>query len=144
VESAVAPAAPQPSAAPGIAATLADRLVREAHGRPAIQPNADDILAAFAKAGGAVVTKRQGLGATYKASFCEGGTTGDGSVTVSVCEYTDEAAASAGLAALRAIYPAKQARHVLHKSTVLTTLCLQDGRAAQELEGKLLAAYMAL
>jgi hypothetical protein len=137
-------AATTPSAASGIAATLADRLARETLNRPRIQPNADDILAAFAKAGGAVTTKKQGLAATYKASFCEGGTTGDGSVTVSICEYTDGPAASAGLAALQAIYPAKQARHVLHKDTVLTTLRLQDGPGAQALESKLLAAYAAL
>lgn len=143
-ETTVASAAPQSSAASRIAATLADRLVREAQNRPPIQPNADDVLAAFAKAGSGVVLKKQGLGATYKASFCEGGTTGDGSVTVSICEYTDGPAASAGLAALQAIYPAKQARHVLHKDTVLTTLRLQDGPGAQALESKLLAAYAAL
>jgi hypothetical protein len=137
-------AAPPTSAASRIAATLADRLVREAQSRPAIQPNADDILAAFAKAGSGVVMKKQGLGATYKASFCQGGTTSDGAVTVSICEYADEAAANVGLTALQAIYPAKLARHVLHKSTVLTTLRLQDGRGAQALEGKLVATYTAL
>jgi hypothetical protein len=137
-------ATPPASAASGIVATLADRLVREAQDRPHIQPNADDVLAAFANAGGGVVTKKQGLGATYKASFCEGGTTSDGSVTISVCEYADAAAANAGLAALQAIYPAKQARHVLHKDTVLTTLRLQDGQGAQALENKLVTAYTAL
>jgi hypothetical protein len=143
-EAAVASVSPLTSPPSGIAATLADRLLREAQSRPHIQPNADDVLAAFAQAGGGVVTKRQGLAATYKASFCEGGTTSDGSVTISVCEYADAAAASAGLAALQTIYPAKQARHVLHKDTVLTTLRLQDGPGAQALESKLIAAYTAL
>ncbi len=143
-EAAIASAAPPPSPASGIAATLADRLLREARSRPHIQPNADDILAAFAEAGGGVVAKRQGLGATYKASFCEGGTTSDGSVTISDCEYADAPAANAGLAALQAIYPAKQARHVMHKDTVLTTLRLQDGPGAQALESKLVTAYMAM
>src|SRR5580700_10691178 len=137
-------ATPPASAASGIVTTLADRLVREAQSRPHIQPNADDVLAAFANAGGGVVTKKQGLGATYKASFCEGGTTSDGSVTISICEYADAPAANAGLAALQAIYPAKQARHVLHKDTVLTTLRLQDGQGAQALENKLVTAYTAL
>jgi hypothetical protein len=93
--SAVASAAPQ---ANGVAMTLADRLLKEAQSRPAIQPNADDVLAAFAKIGGGVVTKKQGMGATYKASFCEGGTTGDGAVTLSICEYPDDASAKDGLA----------------------------------------------
>jgi hypothetical protein len=144
---AVASSAPTPAAPPGAtpaATTLADRLAQEAQSRPPIHPNADDILAAFAKAGGEVATKRQGLGATYKARFCEGGTTGDGLVTMSICEYPDGDSAKAGLHALQEIYPAKAATHVLHKGTVLTTLRLKDGPPAQALEGKLLAAYKGL
>jgi len=137
----VSPSASGPSA---IAITLGDRLLKEAQNRPHIQPNADDVLAAFAKAGGGVATKKQGLAATYKANFCEGGTTGDGSVTVSVCEYADDDSAKTGLAALQSIYPAKQANHALRKDTVLTTLRLKDGPDAQALESKLLAAYAAL
>jgi hypothetical protein len=136
-------AAPQPPSG-GLALTLADRLAAEARNRPRIQPNADDVLTAFAKIGGAVANKKQGLGATYSASFCEGGTTTDGAVTMSICEYPDGDATKAGLAALETIYPAKQAKHVMHKDTVLTTLRLQDGPAAQALETKLVAAYAAL
>ncbi len=145
-----APVADVPSAAPsssqpgGIAATLAQRLQSEAQNRPHIQPNADDVLAAFSKLGGTVSTKKQGLGATYKASFCEGGTTDDGAVTMSVCEYADDDSARAGLAALQAIYPARQASHVLHKDTVLTTLRLRDDPPARSLESKLVAAYKVL
>jgi hypothetical protein len=80
----------------------------------------------------------------YKASFCEGGTTSDGSVTVSICEYPDDGAAKAGLAAMRSTYPVKQASHALHKDTVLTTLRLQDGPAARTLESKLVSVYAAL
>jgi len=137
--SAPAPAAPS-SLAPG-ATTLADRLAQEAQSRLPIHPNADDVLAAFAKVGGVVTTKRQGLGATYKAKFCEGGTTEDGLVTVGICEYADADAAKVGLQALQEIYPAKAATHVLRKNTVLTTLRLKDGPPAQALEAKLLAAY---
>jgi hypothetical protein len=143
-DSASVSAAPQASAPSGIAATLTERLLNEAQNRPHIHPNADDVLAAFAKVGGGVAAKRQGLAATYKASFCEGGTTSDGTVTLSICEYAGDDSAKAGLAALQAIYPAKQARHVLHKETVLTTLRLQDAPAAQALENKLVAAYLAL
>jgi hypothetical protein len=133
-----------PGAGSGLALTLAQRLASEAQNRPHIQPNADEVLAAFAKLGGGVAAKRQGLGATYKASFCEGGTTGDGALTMSVCEYPDDDSAKAGLATLQAIYPAKQASHVLHKDTVLTTLRLQDGPGPQGLEAKLVAAYKVL
>ncbi len=143
-ESASASSAPQPSAAPGIAATLAQRLVNEAQSRPPIHPNADEVLVAFANAGGGVAAKKQGLAVTYKARFCEGGTTNDGAVTLSVCEYADDDSAKGGLAALQAIYPAKQSRHVLHKDTVLTTLRLLDRPAAQALESKLVAVYLAL
>jgi len=143
-ENASVSAAPQAFAPSGIAATLSERLLNEAKSRPPILPNADDVLVAFAKVGGGIAAKRQGLAATYKASFCEGGTTSDGTVTLSICEYAGDDSAKAGLAALQAIYPAKQARHVLHKETVLTTLRLQDAPAAQALESKLVAAYLAL
>lgn len=142
--SASASAAPQASSPSGIAATLSERLRNEALSRPPIHPNADDVLVALAKVGGGVAAKKQGLAVTYKASYCEGGTTSDGAVTLGVCEYADGDSAKAGLAALEAIYPAKQARHVLHKDTVLTTLRLQDGPSARELESKLAAAYLAL
>jgi hypothetical protein len=139
-----AAASPKPSALAGIGATLADRLQREAQSRPPIHPNADDLLAAFGKVGGEVSAKRQGLGATYKASFCEGGTTSDGTVTVGVCEYADGPSAKAGLAAMQAIYPAKQASHLVHNDTILTTLRLQDGPAAQALESRLVSTYLAM
>jgi hypothetical protein len=146
--SAAASAAPEPAtpatAAQGIMATLSERLVAEAQNRPHITPNADDVLAAFAKTGAGIATKKQGLGATFKASFCEGGTTGEGWVTVSICEYSSEDAAKTGFAAVQAVYPAKQARHVLHKNTVLTTLRLQDGLAAEKLESKMIETYAAL
>jgi hypothetical protein len=132
------------SAASPLGINLAQRLQREAQSRPHIAPNADDVLAAFGKVEAAVPAKKQGLGATYKASFCEGGTTGDGSVTVSVCEYADHDAAQEGLATLEIIFPAKQAQHVLHKDTVLTTLRLQDTATAQALENRLVTAYQAL
>ena len=138
-----APASPA-AAGSGVAFTLGERLRTEAQNRPPLHPNADDVLDAFEKAGGGVAAKKQGLAATYKASFCEGGTTSDGALTMSVCEYPNDDAAKAGLAALQAIYPASQARHVLHKDTVLTTLRLKDGPATQALEGKLVAAYTAL
>jgi len=146
--SAVAPPAPAPAAPPSgalpAATTLADRLAEEARSRPLIHPNADEVLAAFAAAGGEVTTKRQGLAATYKASFCEGGTTGDRLVTLSICEYPDGDAAKVGLRTLQEVYPAKNATHVLHKDTVLTTLRLQDGPPAHTLESKLLVAYRGL
>jgi hypothetical protein len=142
--------APMPSSAgstpsaTGIVASLAERLSSEAQHRPHIQPNADDILAAFTKVGGGITAKKQGLAATYKASFCEGATTDDGSLTIGVCEYADDDSAKAGLAAVQSIFPAKQARHVLHKDTVLTTVRLKDGAAAQALETKMIDAYNAL
>jgi hypothetical protein len=141
---AAASAAPPPPGSAPAGLTLADRLAQESQSRPPSHPNADDILAAFAKAGGVVTTKRQGLGATYKAKFCEGGTTEDGLVTISICEYADGDSAKGGLQALQEIYPAKAAIHVLHKNTVLTTLRLKDGPPAQALEGKLVATYKGL
>jgi hypothetical protein len=142
--SAPASPAPTPAVPSGLGAvgtTLAGRLAQEARSRPPIHPNADEILAAFAKAGGAVTAKNQGLGSTYKAKFCEGGTTEDGLVTISICEYADADSAKAGLQALQDIFPAKAATHVLRKNTVLTTLKLKDGPPAVALETKLLAAY---
>jgi hypothetical protein len=133
-----------PTGLGAVGTTLAGRLAQEAQSRPPIHPNADEILAAFAKAGGVVATKNQGLGSTYKAKFCEGGTTEDGLVTISICEYADADSAKAGLQALQDIFPAKAATHVLRKNTVLTTLKLKDGPPAQALESKLLGVYKGL
>jgi hypothetical protein len=135
---------PVPAGLGAVGTSLAGRLAQEAQSRPPIHPNADEILAAFAKAGGMVPTKNQGLGSTYNAKFCEGGTTEDGLVTISICEYADADSAKAGLKALQDIFPAKAATHVLRKNTVLTTLKLKDGPPAQALEAKLLAAYKGL
>jgi hypothetical protein len=144
---ATASAAASSATPPGLGAvgtSLAGRLAQEAQSRPPIHPNADEILAAFAKTGGVVPTKNQGLGSTYKAKFCEGGTTEDGLVTISICEYADGDSAKVGLQALQEIFPAKAATHVMRKNTVLTTLKLKDGPPAQALETKLLAAYKGL
>jgi hypothetical protein len=133
-----------PTSVPGTGVTLADRLAREAQNRPHIQPNADQVLATMDKLGAGIASKRQGLGSTYKASFCEGGTASDGTLTVSVCEYPDADSARAGLEALKQVFPAKGALHTLHKNTVLTTLRLKDGAVASAHEASLVSAYRAL
>jgi hypothetical protein len=135
---------PADSSAVPAGMTMFDRLALEARTRPAIHPNADDVFAAFAKVGGELGAKQQGMGATYKARFCQGGTTNDGLVSVGVCEYPDADSAKIGLQAMMDLYPVKKANHVLRKSIVLTTLKVKDGPAAQALEDKLLAAFKTL
>jgi hypothetical protein len=147
--SAVAPAAGAFDASPGPLApgeTVAGRLAEEAQHRPPIKPNADDIFAAFEHAGAPVPRKQQSLGRTYKSPFCEGGYTFDVRLAINICEYPDDAAAAAGLAASKAAFPGLTTRKVWnHKLTTVTIIEQKQGDSAiPPLEKKLSDVYMAL
>jgi len=134
---AVAPGATRPDE------TLFGLLGSEAQNRPHIQPNADDVYGALQKAGYAVGDRRQSLGRTYKASYCTGAYTSDGSLAVDVCEYPDEAAAKTGLATARTLFPGMTSRTVVgHKATILTVIN-QRGEVAADARARRIATLYA-
>jgi hypothetical protein len=120
------------------------RLDREAHNRPAIAPNADDILAAFAKSGVVFDKPRRGLGATFAARYCLGGTTTDGAITLGICEYPDDVGAAKGADIARNLLHVKTRDVFTHKETMINVIRLRDDAPTRALRDKLQAVYMAL
>lgn len=131
------PNAPQPGD------TLGTIMMKEAANRPHIQPNADDIYANLQKMGIAIGKQKQGLGRTYRASYCTGADTADGNLGVNICEYKDEAAAKAGVDVSQ--MPGVAGHRVLqHKATVLTLILRKTGSAAESLDKRVGDAYLAM
>ncbi|MBK7194609.1 MAG: hypothetical protein IPH80_19190 [Myxococcales bacterium] len=118
---AAAPAAPQPPPSPEMR-TLSGRLAFEAAHRPTGTARVEDVVAALGRAGVALAEPKQYLAATAAASYCAGGHTADG-LAVSVCEYADAAAATAGRAHVERRFAALAAdrRIVVRGATTLTT-----------------------
>ncbi len=116
---AAVPAATQPS--PEMR-TLSGRLAFEAAHRPTGTARVEDVVAALGRAGVALDEPKQYLAATAAASYCAGGHTADG-LAVSVCEYADAAAATAGRAHVERRFAALAAdrRIVVRGATTLTT-----------------------
>jgi hypothetical protein len=75
--------------------SVPDRFAREATSRPTGVPRIEDCLAAWKAVGAEIREERQHLGAPFQALYCDGFQTGN-DVHVSVCEYKDAAAATAG------------------------------------------------
>ncbi|HEX3769418.1 MAG TPA: hypothetical protein VHV30_01075 [Polyangiaceae bacterium] len=124
---------------------LVARLAREAANRPKVKPTADDVFAAFEGAGANLPRKQQSLGDTYKAAYCLGGYTADNALALSVCEYGDEAAASAGRDYSKQVFPRMATRDVwAHKADTLTIVQIKPDDATTALKKKLAAAFVAL
>jgi len=124
---------------------LIGRLAREARDRPKVAPTADEVLAALEKVGESVATRQQSLGDTYKANYCLGGYTLDGSFALSACEYGDAAAATAGRDLSKKILSHVTARDVWsHKAGTLAIVQLRDDDATSARKKKLVAAFLAM
>lgn len=100
---------------------LVARLAYESEHRVPSTLPADRVLDALAQADVAVVSRKQYLGLTVRATYCMGGATRDG-VAIAVCEYTDAAAARAGKTFMDQQFAAMAptARRATHGATVLT------------------------
>jgi hypothetical protein len=72
-------------------------LAEEAKTRPHLAPSAEEVLAVLGHDGVKVAESKQVLARIVGARYCLAGTTAAG-LAVSVCEYADAAAASAGRA----------------------------------------------
>jgi hypothetical protein len=125
--------------------TLMGRLSREAKSRPKVSPTAEDVFAACDKIGAAVAQRQQSLAATYKANYCIGGFTPGNTLAVNVCEYDDEAAATAGRDLSKKLFPTLTSRNVWsRKAATLTIIEQKQDDATKELEKKIAAAFQAL
>jgi hypothetical protein len=133
-----APVAPRP--APAAAArradgrSLAERLADETAARPAASAvRAERVVAALSRAGLAAAPPQQVLAETVGASFCMASRTGSG-LGISVCEFTDDAAAERGVAYSRRAFDRLVPHRRLEQngSTVLT---ISRSAAAPELDG---------
>lgn len=125
--------------------TLFGRLAREAHDRPTVSPTSDEVLDALGKLGAVVSKREQSLGETYKANYCLGGYTEDGAFSLSVCEYADAAAATAGRSLSKKILAKIPTRDVWdHKADTLAIVQLKADDATTALKKKLVAAFLAM
>jgi hypothetical protein len=139
---AATPGASEPTA--GIE-TLMGRLAREARGRRAVSPTAEDVLSALEKLGATIARRQQSLGDTYKANYCLGGYTVDGSFALSACEYDDAAAAETGRGLSKQILSRMRARDVWsHKADTLAIVQLKADDATTARKKKLVAAFFAM
>jgi len=116
-------------------ASLGERFDVEAHSRPSGTPKAEDVFAAFEKAGFPVTDRKQTLASTVAARYCIQGITKN-SVTVSVCEYADEAAAAAGRDESVKAFAAIQNRDVFLRKATMLTLLQAPKTPASEAEAK--------
>jgi hypothetical protein len=100
--------------------SLGDKLQVEQRDRPTGTAKAEDVYAAFEKAGFALTEKQQHVASVFGAKFCLGAkTTND--MAFSVCEYADEAAAKAGReTSLKALAVVPNRDILVNKKTMLT------------------------
>jgi hypothetical protein len=119
----------------------------ELKNRPSVHPSVDDGFAAFAKVGAIVPNVEQSLGTTYKAAFCRHGLTTAQDMAILLCEYPDEARATAGLTEAKKVFLTLEGRHSWTRKTLLMTITFQDHPAKPQAtaeEQKVLAAFNAL
>jgi hypothetical protein len=125
--------------------TLMGRLAREARGRRAVSPTAEEVLSALEKLGATIARKQQSLGDTYKANYCLGGYTVDGSFALSACEYDDAGAAETGRDLSKQILSRMPTRDVWsHKADTLAIVQLKADDATTARKNKLVAAFLAM
>jgi hypothetical protein len=142
-----AAAAPSPSATGSVdlMASIADRLKREQASRPNVAPTADDVFAAFTKAGVKLKEKKQHLGAPMEAMYCAGALTDDDTLAMSVCEYKDVAAGTAGLETSKKAFAAVTTRTVWrNKATTLAIIQMKKTPASDAVEKKLADTFSKL
>jgi hypothetical protein len=116
--------------------TLMMRIAREAKNRPKVTPTAEDVFAAFEKAGVTISERQQTLAKTYKANYCIGGMTPNHQAGVNVCEYPDDATAAAAQAWSSTLFPAMTNRTVHTRGATTLTIILTRVDAPSEAQQK--------
>jgi len=114
----------------------------EAANRPTGTIKAEDAMEAFRKAGVELDAVRQHLGRPYGARYCVGAKSGT-IIALSVCEYIDVAAASAGAEVSRKLVLANREIRI-NRATSLTVRELEKTTAADAVAKKLFDAFAKL
>ncbi len=86
------------AAPPSAFRSVPERFAAEAQKRPSGTVRVEDATAAFRKAGFDVKEEKQHLASIYQALYCVGAKAKGEEISFSVCEYADEAGATAGKA----------------------------------------------
>lgn len=125
--------------------SIFDRLKREQASRAKVAPTADDVFAAFAKAGVKLKEQKQHLAAPIDALYCAGAKTEDDSLAMSVCEYRDVAAGTAGMETSKKTFAAVTTRTIWrNKATTLAIIQTTKTPASDATEKKLADTFAKL
>jgi len=126
--------------------SLAAEIAFEAQNRKPGNPSVEQVFALCEKLGAPVPTKTQSIGKTYRASYCVGGFTTDKTVTINVCEYPSEAAATQGVTVSTSKFPTLVDRRqvIAHKGTTLTLFEAEPSAKTKALVKKLGDAFLAM
>ncbi|MGQ0503942.1 MAG: hypothetical protein ACT4TC_01330 [Myxococcaceae bacterium] len=126
-----------PTPVPTSALSLTERMARESASRPTGTPTAEAILELIKKDGFTLKTLGQHLASPVGAIYCVGATLEE-DVSLSICEYADEAAAKKGRELSASAFSAIKGREVfLNKKTTLALLQSPPGERASATARKL-------
>ena len=101
------------------------RFQSEAQNRPTGSPRVEEVLGALKKAGVSLSAERQHLASPFGARFCIGARASE-QLSLSVCEYDNEASAAAGREASARALAAIPNREVIANRTATLTVRLQQ------------------
>jgi hypothetical protein len=139
--------APVPAGAPSALGrmSLMDRLVHEARSRPTARPRPEAVAAALAVRGLPLERWKQVLASPIGARFCMAGQTAAGLV-VAVCEFGDEAEATAGLSFSHKTFdPIIPNRALVRRGPTVLTITTPAGAASASAQaGRVAEIFAAL
>ena len=138
--------APAPAASEiNPALPITNRLVIESQNRPAIHPKAEEVFAAFTKAGVTMKPPTQHLASTYAAKYCASEKSPDETILLGVCEFANEADATAGRDLNEKMFKAMENRTVYrNKSSTLAIVEVVKNAGNDATVKKLVAAFQSL
>ncbi len=118
---------------------------RESRPGPNVHPTADEVFAAYDKAGLKMQPAKQHMASEYNAKFCVGDKSPDENVGLSVCEYGNEADATAGQVLSVKMFKEVANRNVYrNKNTTLAIVEIVKNADNDALVKKLVATFQAL
>lgn len=118
---------------------------RESRPGPTVHPTAEEVFAAFDKAGIKLEPPKQHMASEYNARFCVGAKSPDENVGLSVCEYANESDATAGQALSVKILKQIANRNVYRdKNTTLAIVEVVKNADNDALVKKLISTFQAL
>ncbi len=132
----VKPAAPQ-----GL--SLPERLTAEAQARPAAALRAENIFAAVVQTGVEITERTQYLASSLGAGYCQNAKTKN-DLSITVCEFESDEAATKGRAAALAAVPVANRRIEVHHATTLQIIEAPPSVQSAKLADAVVSAFNAL